>query len=98
MIRQSTVAMFDQCDFVASPTTPTPPFRLDEHTKDPLEMYLADLYTVQASLAGFPAISIPLEPLKNNLPVGLQVMAPAFEEQSLLSFAKELGQFKLETA
>ncbi len=90
IIRRSTIAMFDQCDFVFSPTTPGPAFEIGENTEDPLQMYLADLYTVQASLAGLPAISLPIAESREGLPIGLQLMANSFQERDLLSFSKIL--------
>ena len=72
------------------PTTPTTAFKLGEHTQDPLAMYLGDLYTTMASIAGIPAISIPNGTDANGLPIGLQIMAPAFGEARLLAFAQHI--------
>ena len=69
------------------PITPTTAFKLGEHTENPLEMYLADLFSVQANVVGVPAISIPCGKDKNGLPIGLQVIADDFEEQKLLTFS-----------
>ncbi len=91
LIRSKTREMLDKCDFVLSPTTPTTAFALGENTQDPLQMYLADLYTVQASLAGMPAISIPRGTDKDGLPIGIQLMTSAFNEAQLLSFSKEVA-------
>jgi aspartyl-tRNA(Asn)/glutamyl-tRNA(Gln) amidotransferase subunit A len=76
---------FAKVDLIATPTTPTPAFKLGEKA-DPLELYLADTFTVPASLAGIPAISVPCG-LAHGLPVGLQLIAPAFEEARLLRAA-----------
>jgi len=76
---------FGGVDLIATPTTPTPAFKLGEKA-DPLELYMADTFTVPASLAGIPGISVPCG-LAHGLPVGLQLMAPAFEEERLLRAA-----------
>ena len=90
IIKEATIKMFESCDFIASPTTPSPAFKIGQNTSDPLQMYLADLYTVQASLAGLPAISLPIDHTTNGLPIGLQLMANAFEEHQLLDFSKTI--------
>ncbi|MBK9127027.1 MAG: Asp-tRNA(Asn)/Glu-tRNA(Gln) amidotransferase subunit GatA [Phycisphaerales bacterium] len=81
-------AAFAQCDIIAGPTSPTPAFRLAEKTADPLQMYLADIYTIAANLAGVPAVSIPCGLSQGGLPIGLQLMAPLFEEVRLLQAAR----------
>ncbi len=78
---------FKDYDFILLPTTPTPPYKIGELNQNPLEMYLADLYTVIASLAGNPAISIPNGYTKDQLPVGLQLIANDFNEIELLAFS-----------
>jgi aspartyl-tRNA(Asn)/glutamyl-tRNA(Gln) amidotransferase subunit A len=78
---------FRQVDAICSPTAPTPAFKLGEKTGDPLSMYLSDVYTVPASLAGIPAASVPCAPTKSGLPVGLQIMAPAWKETTLFALA-----------
>jgi len=80
-------AAFRDVDVIASPTAPTPAFGLGEKTGDPLSMYLADVYTLPASLAGIPAISVPCAPAPSGLPIGLQLMAPALEEARLFALA-----------
>jgi aspartyl-tRNA(Asn)/glutamyl-tRNA(Gln) amidotransferase subunit A len=70
------------------PTTPTTAFRLGEHTENPVEMYLADLFSVQANVAGVPGISIPCGEDQEGLPIGLQIIADDFEESKLLRFSK----------
>ena len=90
LIQEKTQALLSEYDFIVSPTTPTTAFKPDEHIHNPIAMYLADLFTVQASLAGIPAISIPNGVDNNGLPIGLQIMANAFEEKKLLGFADEL--------
>jgi len=75
---------FSKVDVLLTPTTPTTAFKLGEKMDDPLQMYLSDVYTVTANLAGIPAISIPTRTDKAGLPVGIQLLAPAFEEGRLL--------------
>ncbi|MEM8547838.1 MAG: Asp-tRNA(Asn)/Glu-tRNA(Gln) amidotransferase subunit GatA, partial [Pseudomonadota bacterium] len=79
---------FSDVDVVVGPTTPTPAFGLGEKTDDPITMYLNDIYTIGANLAGLPALSIPCG-MVNDLPVGLQLMAPAFGESALLQCAHQ---------
>jgi aspartyl-tRNA(Asn)/glutamyl-tRNA(Gln) amidotransferase subunit A len=83
LIRRDFDAAFRDCDVIATPTTPTPAFRLGEKTADPLQMYLADIFTVPANLAGLPGLSLPCG-LAHGLPVGLQLLARAFDEATLL--------------
>jgi aspartyl-tRNA(Asn)/glutamyl-tRNA(Gln) amidotransferase subunit A len=78
------------------PTSPTAAFRLGERTDDPLQMYLADVFTVAANLAGLPAISIPCGTTEGNLPVGLQLTGRAFEEATLLRAAGALERLSPE--
>ncbi len=84
LIKRDFDEAFRQCDVILSPTTPTPAFRVGEKSANPLEMYLQDIYTVAANLAGIPAISLPCGFSGDGLPIGLQLMAPAFEEARLL--------------
>ncbi|MCC6646645.1 MAG: Asp-tRNA(Asn)/Glu-tRNA(Gln) amidotransferase subunit GatA [Polyangiaceae bacterium] len=81
-------AAFVDVDVIAAPTTPTPAFKLGDKIDDPLTMYLSDVYTLPASLAGLPAMSVPVAPTpatdaRPSLPVGLQLIAPAFDEEAL---------------
>ncbi|MGH9475610.1 MAG: Asp-tRNA(Asn)/Glu-tRNA(Gln) amidotransferase subunit GatA [Terriglobales bacterium] len=77
---------FEQVDLICTPTTPAPAFKLGEKSADPLALYLEDVFTVPADLAGLPAISVPCG-LAHGLPAGLQLIAPAFEESRLLRCA-----------
>ena len=77
---------FRDVDFVAGPTTPSPAFGLGQKTSDPIEMYLNDIYTIGANLAGLPAMSMPCGFVR-NLPVGLQLVAPPLAEAQLLKVA-----------
>ena len=74
-------AAFAQCDAIVTPTSPTPAFKLGERTTDPLQMYLADIFTVAPDLAGIPAISQPCGFTKAGLPIGLQIIGPALGEE-----------------
>ncbi|MBC7446576.1 MAG: Asp-tRNA(Asn)/Glu-tRNA(Gln) amidotransferase subunit GatA [Hymenobacteraceae bacterium] len=89
LIRDQTAELLQQYDFLLVPTAPTAAFGIGENTKDPLAMYLADIFTVQASLAGVPAISVPMGTDEAGLSLGLQIIGPAFGEAGLLAFARE---------
>jgi len=84
---------FKKVDLIISPTSPTPPFKLGEKIENPIEMYLSDIYTIPANLAGIPALNIPIGFL-NNLPVGIQIIGDFFDEYSLFELAKILGKQK----
>ncbi len=90
LIKEKTELLLQDYDFLLSPTTPTPAFKLGENTQSPLEMYLADIYTVQASLAGVPALSVPVGTDQSGLPIGIQLVTGAFNEGELLCFSKEV--------
>jgi aspartyl-tRNA(Asn)/glutamyl-tRNA(Gln) amidotransferase subunit A len=75
---------FAKCDVIAGPTTPSPAFKIGEKADDPLAMYLSDVYTVSANLAGIPGLSLPCGFTKSGLPIGLQLLAAPFEEEKLL--------------
>ena len=92
LIQDKTNEMFENYDFVISPTTPHTPFEIGTKHTDPTIMYLEDIFTVQANLAGNPAISIPLGEHTNGLPIGLHLMADHFKEADLLSFSKHLSK------
>ncbi len=83
---------FQQVDAIVTPTAPTPAFRLGEKTADPLQMYLADIYTVTGSLAGVPGISVPCGRTSEGLPVGLQIFGRHFEETRVLQLAHAFEQ------
>ena len=87
LLRQDYEQAFTQVDIVAMPTTPTPAFRLGEKTDDPLQMYLADIFTVSANLAGLPGISIPCGFSPDRLPIGLQLTGRMFDEATILRAA-----------
>jgi aspartyl-tRNA(Asn)/glutamyl-tRNA(Gln) amidotransferase subunit A len=90
LIRDAMKEIFKKYDFIITPTTPTTAFKLGEHSDNPIEMYLADLFSVQANVAGIPGISVPCGKDKSGLPIGMQVMADDFEEAKLFQFSKIL--------
>jgi aspartyl-tRNA(Asn)/glutamyl-tRNA(Gln) amidotransferase subunit A len=85
---------FDDCfkevDAIIIPTTPTPPFKIGEKTENPLDMYLSDIFTTTANLAGIPGISIPVGNSQNGLPIGIQILANQFDESILLQLSRQI--------
>ncbi|MBI5730594.1 MAG: Asp-tRNA(Asn)/Glu-tRNA(Gln) amidotransferase subunit GatA [Ignavibacteriales bacterium] len=90
LLKQDFDKAFEKVDLILTPTTPTTAFKLGEKSSDPLEMYLEDIYTTSANLAGIPGISIPIGKDKHGLPIGMQLMANQFDEQKLLDAGKIL--------
>ena len=92
LIQEDFNAVFSSgVDVILTPTTPTPAFPLNSKIKEnPVEMYLNDIFTVTVNLAGLPAISIPTGLSKNNLPLGLQLIGPKWNEQEILNVAFRL--------
>ena len=88
LIRNDFDAAFQDVDVIASPVAPTPAFKIGELVDDPLAMYLSDIYTISANLAGLPGISIPAGFSQGKLPIGLQLLAAPFEEDRLLRTAR----------
>ncbi len=84
---------FQSVDIILTPTTPTVAFKIGEKSTDPLEMYLSDIYTTSANLAGIPGINIPIGNNKDGLPIGAQLMAKQFDEKILFSFIKQIDEF-----
>lgn len=83
LIKQDFDLAFEQVDLIAAPVTPTTAFKLGEHSNDPLEMYLQDVFTLPANLAGIPALALPVGYDQNGLPIGMQLMGPFFSEAKL---------------
>jgi aspartyl-tRNA(Asn)/glutamyl-tRNA(Gln) amidotransferase subunit A len=94
-IKQDFAKVFAEVDALVTPTTPTAAFALGSKTNDPLTMYLADIYTVPVNIAGLPAISVPCGFTQTKLPVGLQLIGPAWSEQILLRLAYQYEQSEL---
>ncbi len=88
LIRGDFTNAFEKCDCIMMPVSPTAAFKIGEKIDDPLTMYLSDIYTIAANLAGIPGISIPCGFDKSNLPIGLQILSPAFTEDKLLRIAR----------
>lgn len=92
LILNETKEVLANYDFIVSPVAPTTAFKRGEKTQDPLQMYLADIFTVQANVTGLPAISVPNGVDSQGLPIGIQVMGSAFEEAQLLSFGNYVSE------
>ena len=90
IIKKSTDKLLSEYDFLVLPMTPSPAFKIGAFEKNPMEMYYADLFTVQANIAGIPAISVPNGFSREGLPIGLQVMAGKFREKELLLLTKNI--------
>ncbi|MEE9430225.1 MAG: Asp-tRNA(Asn)/Glu-tRNA(Gln) amidotransferase subunit GatA [Melioribacteraceae bacterium] len=90
LIKEDFSEAFKKVDIILTPTTPTTAYKIGEKSDDPLEMYLGDIYTTSANLAGIPGLNIPIGNDSKGLPIGMQLMANQFEEEKLLSFAKRI--------
>ena len=89
-IRQKTREILSQHDYIITPSTPSTAFEFGKNSTDPIKMYLEDIFTVQANIAGVPAISVPCGIHSNGLPMGLQLMANYFEDAKLLDLANKI--------
>jgi aspartyl-tRNA(Asn)/glutamyl-tRNA(Gln) amidotransferase subunit A len=98
LIKQDFQRAFETCDVIATPTSPTPAFPIGEKVDDPLAMYLNDIYTVMANLAGIPGLSIPCGLSGSGLPIGLQLLGPHWSEATLLRLAHAYEQAQPFTA
>lgn len=87
LIKQDFEEAFKSMDIIVTPTAPTPAFRIGEKTKDPLQMYLSDIFTISVNLAGIPGISVPCGFTRQGLPIGLQILGRHFDESSVLRTA-----------
>jgi aspartyl-tRNA(Asn)/glutamyl-tRNA(Gln) amidotransferase subunit A len=90
LIKQDFDNAFKKCDIILTPTSPFTAFKINEKTSDPLEMYLSDVYTTSANLAGIPGMSIPISRDKNGLPIGLQLLGNQFEESKILNLSTHI--------
>ncbi len=85
---------FEKVDAILTPTAPSPSFKIGEKTKDPLSMYLEDIFTVPANLAGIPAISVPSGTTSSSLPLGVQAMSPHYREDILFAIGKDIEKLR----
>lgn len=92
LIKQDFDKVFKEFDLVLTPTSPTPAFKIGEKSDDPLSMYLSDIYTISANLAGIPALSLPCGLTKNRLPVGMQILGKPFHEEEIYGLAYQYEQ------
>lgn len=91
LIKDQTASILESHDFILLPTTPGTAFEFGKKSTDPIAMYLEDIFTVQANITGFPAISLPLGQHSNQLPFGIQLIGKSFSEELLLAFSKQLS-------
>jgi aspartyl-tRNA(Asn)/glutamyl-tRNA(Gln) amidotransferase subunit A len=92
LIRQDFTQAFQRCDVIVTPTSPTAAFRFGEKTQDPLQMYLADVFTISANLAGVPGINVNCGFTREGLPIGLQIIGKPFDEGTILKVAHAYEQ------
>ncbi len=90
LIVQEYEKAFEKCDYILSPVTPNPAFKLGEKTDDPVEMYLGDVMTVPLNLAGVPGLTVPAGKTEDGLAIGLQLVGPRRSDKNLIRFSKEL--------
>lgn len=90
LIKEDFDNAFKQVDLLITPTTPTVAFKIGEKSDDPLQMYLSDIYTTSANLAGIPGMSIPIGKNSDNLPIGLQILSQQFQEEKIFHLAKHI--------
>ena len=90
LIKEDFDNAFKQVDLLITPTTPTVAFKIGEKSDDPLQMYLSDIYTTSANLAGIPGMNIPIGKNSENLPIGLQILSQQFEEEKIFQLAQHI--------
>jgi aspartyl-tRNA(Asn)/glutamyl-tRNA(Gln) amidotransferase subunit A len=90
LIKEKTQEIFKQYDFIIMPVAPSVAPKIGEFSGNPLEMYLADIFSVQANVVGIPAIAVPNGTNQQGLPIGIQVMADYFQEEKMMAFAASL--------
>ncbi|MBI3634290.1 MAG: Asp-tRNA(Asn)/Glu-tRNA(Gln) amidotransferase subunit GatA [Candidatus Yonathbacteria bacterium] len=98
MLKKDFIKAFENVDIIATPTTPTPAFKIKEKSSDPLQMYLADIFTVPINIAGVPALSVPdgfVDEDGVKLPVGMQFVAPHFHEEALFTIGKDFEKIRI---
>jgi len=87
LVKKDFDQVFQHCDAIVTPTTPSTAFKIGEKTQDPLQMYLSDIYTISANLAGLPALSLPCGFDPQGLPIGMQIIGKNFDEATVLNLA-----------
>ncbi|MCL2474135.1 MAG: Asp-tRNA(Asn)/Glu-tRNA(Gln) amidotransferase subunit GatA [Alphaproteobacteria bacterium] len=92
LIRQDFINAFKKCDVILTPAAPSPAFAIEEKQKDPLQLYLEDVFTVTLNLAGLPGICLPVGLSSEKLPIGMQLIGKAFDEETLISAARSLEE------
>jgi len=90
LIKEDFDIVFSEVDLLITPTAPTVAFKIGEKSNDPLQMYLSDIYTTSANLAGIPGLNVPIGMNSENLPIGMQILAKQFDEEKLFQFAKQI--------
>ncbi len=90
LIKEDFDKVFSEVDLLITPTTPTAAFKIGEKSDDPLQMYLSDIYTTSANLAGIPGMNIPIGKNSDNLPIGLQILSQQFNEEKIFQLAKHI--------
>lgn len=95
LIKEDFDKAFKEVDVILTPVSPTPAFKIGEKTKDPLKMYLEDIFTIPVNLAGLPAISIPVKKYQDELPVGFQLIGKPFHEADILGIGKYYEQLAI---
>ena len=90
LIKEDFDKAFSEVDLLITPTTPTVAFKLGEKSEDPLQMYLSDIYTTSANLAGIPGMNIPIGKNSENLPIGMQILSQQFDEEKIFQIAKHI--------
>ena len=90
MLLDKTQAIFEECNFILSPTSPHTALEIGKSYEDPTQLYLEDIFTVHANIVGAPAVSLPTGIHSNGLPFGIQLMAPAFKEDQLFDISNQI--------
>ncbi len=93
LVKEATDKIFENSDFILVPSTPGTAFKFGQNSNDPITMYLEDLFTVQANITGHPSVSVPVAQDPQGLPIGMQLMAPAFSEKSMLEMASSIMNY-----
>lgn len=94
LLHEKTYEIFQNCDFIISPTSPHTAIQKGQTYNDPTQLYLEDIFTVHANIVGIPAVSLPTGTHSNGLPFGIQLMAPAFKDADLLAFSNTIMNSK----